>query len=223
MAPGDFDGTLRRPCDLPGRTWEDVPGSVARDGRGRPVSFHDAAGGPTTLLRPTRRARAGRSGRKPGRLPHDGAGDGERGGSVVVGVTLPVSSLPRAPGVHRDAPGLAPPREARFDAGPRILTVRAERRVGRVADAARRGALRDTTVFRVGGLEAETTRRAARGVEVRAGAAGGRTASRSDPDGHRLLLRQAAADAGRSHTPSLERIAARGAASHETRFALEVR
>lgn len=223
VAPADFDGTLRRLCDLLGRTREDVAGSVAWDARGASFSFYDPAGNLTTLLQPTWRARTGRTGRTLGRLLGAGTEGGAGGGAPVVGVTLHVSSLPRALRLYRVALELPPlrvtPREARFDAGPVILSLRAERQVGMVADAARRGALRGTTVFRVRDLDEEAAALSARGIGCRAGEDG--TAWFRDPDGHRLLL--AAGNADGSPPPARARSGARGAAIHESRLALEAR
>ncbi|HEU0301832.1 MAG TPA: VOC family protein [Longimicrobium sp.] len=230
VVPADFDLALRRLAAALGREWEALAGSVAADARGRFLSFHDAAGSLVTLMQPTWRAWTGRSGRRLGQLLRGaGGGDGPEGeagwaarGSVAVGVTLHVSSLPRALALYRDALGLEPlrvtPREARLDAGPLILTLRAERRVGMVADAARRGALRDRLVFRVGDVGDEAAELASRGIALDRRGDAGRLA---DPDGHRLEFREAAADAGRGHAPVLERIAARRAAGSATRHAVE--
>ncbi|MET0399384.1 MAG: VOC family protein [Longimicrobiaceae bacterium] len=231
VVPADWDDAVLRLAAALGRTVEEMAGSVAYDAVGRSLAFHDAAGNLTVLAQPTWRARVGRAGRKLGGLM--AVREEEGGASAVVGATLHVSSLPRSLRFYRDRLGMAPlrvtPREARFDAGPLILTLRAERRVGMVADAARRGALRDTLVFRVDELEAEVAALAARGVEIPPPRGGGacaeRTAGFADPDGHRLVLWEppdpALPGPPRSYASVLERIAARAAASHESRFALE--
>jgi catechol 2,3-dioxygenase-like lactoylglutathione lyase family enzyme len=229
VVPTDFDRTLRALAGLLGRREEELAGSARADARGRWLSFHDGAGSLVTLMQPTWRARAGRAGRRLGQVLRAGEGAGRGGeekwaprGSIAVGVTVHVSSLPRALALYRDALGLPllrlTPREARLDAGPLILSLRAERRVGMVADAARRGALRGRLAFRVGDLEETAAELAARGVALgrREGAG-----SLADPDGHRLEFREAAADAGRGHHPALVRIAARRAAGSETRHAVE--
>lgn len=213
VAPADFEGALRRLCPLLGRTREALAGSVAWDARGASLSFHDPAGALTTLLQPTWRARVGRTGRALGRLL--AAGADEAGGSPVVGVTLHVSSLPRALALYRDALGLAilraTPREARFDVGPLVLTVRAERRVGMVAGAALRGAV----VFRAEDVGEAAAALAARGIECR-GHPGNGTAWFRDPDGHRLVLAPGDANAPPPAPPRV------GAAIHEFSTALEV-
>ncbi len=231
VVPADWDDAVLRLCAALGTTVEALAGSVAYDAVGRSLAFHDAAGNLTVLAQPTWRARVGRAGRKLGGLM--ALREAEGGASAVVGATLHVASLPRSLRFYRDRLGLTPlrvtPREARFDAGPLILTLRAERRVGMVADAARRGALRDTLVFRVAELERESGELRARGVEVAAPREGGacaeRTAGFADPDGHRLVLWEppnpALPGPPRSYASVLERIAARAAASHESRFALE--
>ena len=233
VVPADWEEAVLRLCALLGRDREELEGSVAYDAGGRSLAFHDAAGGLTVLSQPTWRARVGRTGRKLGRLL--ALREEEGGGSAAVGVTLHVSSLPRSLRFYRDLLGLPPlrvtPREARFDAGPLILTLRAERRVGMVADAARRGALRDAVVFRVEELAAETAALEARGVEIPPPGEGGgcaeRTAGFADPDGHRLVLWEppdpALPGPPPSYASALERIVARGASSHDTRFALEAR
>lgn len=230
VVPADFDGTLRRLCAALERRWDEVAGSVVTDARGRFLSFHDAAGCLYTLMQPTWRARAGRSGRRLGQLlrpVEDAAAAPWRGGeadvpadgSVAVGVTLHVSSLPRALALYRDALGLPPlrvtPREARLDAGALILTLAAERRVGMVAGAARHGALRDRLVFSVTGAG---PLRAALGA---AGAAAEGGAWLRDPDGHRLEVREAAVAPVHAPAPGPERIAAPRAASPETCTAVE--
>ncbi|HEX6036384.1 hypothetical protein [Longimicrobium sp.] len=210
-APADWESALRGLCGLLGRTRAELEGSVAWDARGASLRFHDPAGGLTTLLHPTWRARAGRTGRALGRLL-----DG--GGSPVVGVTLHVASLPRAQRLYRDALGLAPlratPREARLDAGPLLLALRAERRVGMVADAARRGARGGALVVHAGGVPAAAAALEAQGFGCRRHPDG--TARVRDADGHRLVL--APADAETS-APSRPRA---GAAIHEFSTALEV-
>lgn len=214
VVPADFEGALRGLCGLLGRTRAELEGSVAWDARGASLRFHDPAGGLTTLLQPTWRARAGRAGRALGRLLGDGGA-----GAAVVGVTLHVASLPRALGVYRDALGLPPlratPREACLDAGPLLLTLRAERRVGMVADAARRGARGGALLLRADDAAGAAAALAARGIACRPGPGDGTLRVR-DPDGHRLLVAPADKDPSPPPRPRA------GAAIHEFSTALEV-
>lgn len=212
VAPADWEGALRGLCGLLGRTRAELEGSVAWDARGASLRFHDPAGALTTLLQPTWRARTGRTGRAFSRLL--GGGDG----SPVVGVTLHVASLPRAQRLYRDALGLAPlratPREARFDAGPLILTLRVERRVGMVAHAVRRGAWGGALVVHAGPVDEAAAALAARGFGCWQGPGG--TARVRDRDGHRLVLVPAHPETSPPPRPRT------GTAIHEFSTALEV-
>jgi predicted enzyme related to lactoylglutathione lyase len=213
VAAADFEGAARRVGAALGVPWEVLAGAVRHDRGGRSLSFYDATGNLTTLFRP----REGRSARGPGALPG--------GGPAVVGIALQVSDLARSLRFYRGVlrlPALrVTPRRALLDAGPIVLTLVAEREVGTLDDARRRGALRDSVVLRVHDLEREAAALAARGVELPLGveecrAAGGK-AFFFDPDGHRLVLwtppsAAAPGTPAAGYLPALERITARHAA-----------
>jgi catechol 2,3-dioxygenase-like lactoylglutathione lyase family enzyme len=231
VAAADFEGAARRVAEALEWPRAALTGAVRHDREGASLSFYDATGNLTTLLGARWRAHTGRSGRRLGALlPDDGAPP------AVVGMTLHVAELGRSLRFYREVLGLpalrVTPREARLEAGPLILTLAAEREVGTVADARRRGALRDSVILLVEALDAGVDALAGRGVEFPLGVEECRAARRKafffDPDGHRLVLWEPprAAPPGTpaaEYLPTLERILARHAAEPSSIPALEGR
>jgi catechol 2,3-dioxygenase-like lactoylglutathione lyase family enzyme len=226
VAAADFDGAVRRVAGALGVPWETLSASVRHDREGCSLSFHDATGNLTTLLRPLRRPRAARPG---GPLPDADV-------PAVVEVALQVADLARSLRFYCEVLGVPAlrltPRQACLDAGPLVLALVAEEEPGTVADLRRRGALRDSVIFRVAGLQAEVDALAARGVAFPLGVEECSTARRKafffDPDGHRLVLWEPPRAAGpgtpaAAYLPVLERIEARHAANAPFTPALEAR
>jgi catechol 2,3-dioxygenase-like lactoylglutathione lyase family enzyme len=224
VAADDFDAVARRAAAALGMSFARLAGAVRHDREGCSLSLYDATGNLTTLVRPLWRARAGRSGRRLAAILDSAPGAAER--AVLVGIRLRVADVERSLAFYRDLLGLpalrVTPREARLDAGPLLLTLEAEREVGAVADARRRGVLRDAVILRARGLAGEVDRLSAAGVEFPLGVEECRAARAKaffhDPDGHRLVLweppRHAAPGTpAAAYLPVLERIEARAAAA----------
>jgi hypothetical protein len=107
-------------------------------------------------------------------------------------------------------------REATFDVGPLILTIRQESEVGLVTAIQRRSAFRDSLIFLVEDVAREARSLQAQGIDFPRGIECSTTAGQmgffSDPDGHRLILWQPpdspTSDMPVNYFPVLERILA---------------
>jgi catechol 2,3-dioxygenase-like lactoylglutathione lyase family enzyme len=225
VVPSDFDGVVQNVCRVFDLQWEKVAGSILRNREGRRLSFFDSTGNLTTLAQPNEKALAGPIGQKLGALlARRGLAPSSNGHpdypATLVGVAHVVSNLQRSLRFYRDILGLEPlrltTREARFDIGPLILTVRQELEVGLMAAVRRQNAFRDSLIFLVEDLASEVRSLKTRGVDFPAGIECSSTANQMaycfDPDGHKLILWQSpdgpAPDMPVDYFPVLERILA---------------
>jgi lactoylglutathione lyase len=221
----DFDRAVWNVCRAFGLQSDNVVGSILRNREGRKLSFFDPTGNLTTLVQPNEEALAGQIGQKLSNLlarrgiapPGNGHPDHS---ATIVGVTHIVSDFQRSLRFYRGILGLRPllltSREAKFDVGPLILTVRKESEVGLVAAVRRRNAFRDSLIFLVEDVASEVRSLQTQGIDFPRGIECSSTAGQMgffvDPDGHRLILWQSpdgpASDMPVNYFPVLERILA---------------
>jgi len=225
VVPSDFDGAVGNVCRAFGLQWDNVVGSILRNQESRRLSFFDPTGNLTTLVQPNEEALAGQVGRELGdQLARRGiAQSGNRHPdhpAIIVGVTHIVSDFQRSLRFYRSIVGLRPlrltTREAKFDVGPLILTVRQESEVGLVAAVRRQNAFRDSLIFLVEDMASEVRSLQTQGIDFPQGIECSSTAGQMgfffDPDGHRLILWQPpdgpTSDMPVNYFPVLERILA---------------
>lgn len=205
LVPTDFDDAVPRAAQQQNRAVDDVARSISTARGGQPqLSFFDVNGNLTTLTRPTEDTLNGddvgsrlRSLLEARGLDVAGAGNPDNP-APLIGVTLLVEDIPPSLRFYRDVLGLTPLREEErnvwFDAGPIILRIQDEVRVGLVKSHRERGLLTDQLIFYVPDIQAEFDNLTARGVFFPEGiedsVSSGRVAYFHDPDGHDLWLWQ---------------------------------